>query len=68
MKGHISESEVPAAVMNSFNTKYPGATDVKWERETEDSRIVYEAEFKMSDNKMEAFWDEAGNFVREDND
>lgn len=68
MKGDVPESEVPVAVTSAFGAKYPGATDVKWERETENSQTLYEAEFKFEDKQREAFFDEAGTFVREEAD
>ncbi len=68
MTGKIPETDVPAPVRESFNTKYTGATDVQWEKETKDSKLEYEAEFKMNDKEMEAFFDESGNFLREEND
>lgn len=67
-KGHgsIPESDVPAAVKTAFTAKYPGTAVEKWERESEDGKTLYEAEFKMNGKDMEAFWDEAGNFVKEE--
>ena len=65
MKGDVPDSEVPEAVKVAFSTKYPGATDLQWERETENSATVYEAEFKFENMEREAFFEENGNFVRE---
>lgn len=65
MKGNVPDSEVPAAVKTAFSTKYPGATDLEWEKETENSKTVYEAEFKFENKEREAFFDEAGNFIKE---
>ncbi len=44
-------TEVPEAVKNFFNQKFPSATNVKWEME---NATVYEAEFKMNGEEMSA--------------
>jgi hypothetical protein len=43
----LTEDQVPAAVKDAFMTKYPTATDVKWEKEMEDGKVEYEIGFKL---------------------
>ena len=62
----LSLAEVPPAVVQSFNTKYPGATEVTWKTETIDGKKVYDAEFKTGGKSLDAEFDEAGTFVREE--
>ncbi len=63
-----AEVNVPAAVQSSFTTKYPGAVDVDWDKETTDGKDVYEAEFKVNDKEIKAEFDAAGVFIKEKND
>lgn len=42
-KNKISETAVPSAVLSSFNSKYPGATDVEWKQAQEDGKQTYQA-------------------------
>ena len=49
--GCSQKINVPAAVTNAFNNKYPGATEVKWEKE---NAKEYEAEFKLNGNSVSA--------------
>lgn len=62
----IPASDVPPAVISAFNTKYPNATDVKWEHEKEKGQWVFEAEFKFNGKKDEVHFDSTGNFVGEE--
>ena len=62
----LNESDVPQAVVQSFQAKYPTATDVKWKTETHNNKKVYEAEFKTDGKEVEAEFDEAGTFIREE--
>lgn len=45
---HIPASQVPDAVIKSFNRHFPNAKNVSWEVEREDGRKVYEAKFKQN--------------------
>lgn len=49
---HIPESQVPAAIVASFYSQYPGATNVRWELETEHGRPEYEAKFLLNGVRM----------------
>lgn len=64
--GNVATSDVPQSVITAFTTRYPGADQVKWKTEKSDGKKVYEAEFQMNGAKVEAEFDEAGNFVREE--
>lgn len=68
MGGNASESDAPAAVKTSFSSKYPGASDVEWEKKTENNTTVYEAEFKQNNKEREATFDMNGTFISEKND
>lgn len=52
--------EVPQAVLDAFNEKYPTATKAKWEQEDDGN---FEVEFKMSSNKYEATFTIEGNWL-----
>jgi hypothetical protein len=62
----IAAADVPSAVMTAFNTKYPNAANVEWEKEKEKGKIMYEAEFQFNGKKTEAEFSEDGKFVEED--
>lgn len=51
---------VPATVTTAFNTKYPGAANVKWGKE---SAKEYEAEFKLNGTNVSANFGSDGNWV-----
>jgi uncharacterized lipoprotein YmbA len=62
----ISASDVPDTVMNTFNAKYQGATDVEWEVEKDDGKLFYEAEFKLEGKRKEAYFRPDGAFAKEE--
>lgn len=47
----------PKSVTDNFNSKFSGATKVKWDQEEENE---WEAEFKMNGSEMSASFDNAG--------
>ena len=51
---HIPASQVPVAVMASFNSNFPTATNVRWEREREHGRTVYQADFLLNGKRWRA--------------
>ena len=51
---------VPAAVTNAFNNKFPGATEVKWEKE---NAKEYEAEFTLNGDNVSANFGADGTWV-----
>ena len=62
----IAASDVPQAVVESFNAKYPGATNVEWEVEKEDGKLFFEAEFKHNNKEIEAHFRPDGTFSGEE--
>jgi hypothetical protein len=64
---HIPPSELPAAVVTSFNTLFPGATIRETEREQEDGRLVYKIDFFDAQSvRRRADFTEAGQLVRQE--
>lgn len=64
----IEAANVPTTVISAFNTKYPGATNVEWERETDDENLRYEAEFDFNGADMKAKFDGNGAFLEGEED
>lgn len=60
---HISASQVPAPVMTTFNAMYPGATNVRWQREREHGQTVYKADFLLNGQRMRATFAADGTFL-----
>src|SRR5690349_1998920 len=56
-----SDKKIPGAVTAAFNEKYPGMKVGDWDYLS--GMNAYEAEFKMSDKKMEALFDANGNWI-----
>ncbi len=50
----------PKSVTDNFNSKFSGATKVKWDQEEENE---WEAEFKMNGSEMSASFDNAGKWL-----
>jgi hypothetical protein len=65
-KFKITASDVPPAVVTSFQEKYPTATIIEWEAEKEGPDMVYEVGFKINDKKMEAAFNPDGAFIKEE--
>ena len=55
-----TEKDIPAAVKTAFNTKFPGASNVKWGKE---SAKEYEAEFKLNNSDVSANFSATGEWV-----
>ena len=60
---HISASEVPAPVMESFNSRFPTATNVQWQVEKEHGSKVYQAEFTQNGVRYKAQFAPDGTFL-----
>ena len=60
---HISASQVPAAVIESFNAKFPDAKNVQWEVQKEDGGKIYQAEFTQNGKRFKAQFAPDGTFL-----
>ncbi|CAN5816596.1 hypothetical protein BH10BAC2_BH10BAC2_26650 [soil metagenome] len=60
---HIPASEVPAPVMATFNSTFPTATNVKWEKEREDSGLQYQADFTQNGVRWRARFSKNGTLL-----
>jgi hypothetical protein len=58
--GSCQKINVPAAVTKAFNSKFPGAVNVKWGKE---SAKEYEAEFKLNGTSVSANFGADGSWV-----
>ncbi len=58
--GGISEKDIPPQMMSSFNSKYAGASKVKWSSENDS---VYEARFVFSGRKHSALFSKEGQWL-----
>lgn len=56
----LCQAKVPDAVKIAFNNKFPGATDIKWEKE---NKKELEANFKMNNTDVSANFGLDGNWV-----
>ena len=63
---HIPASEVPRAVKQDFHARYPNATNVQWQLESEHGMKVYQAQFrKANGQRTTAQWLANGTFLGE---
>jgi hypothetical protein len=62
----IASSDVPQPVLDSFNSKYPGAKEVEWEVEKENGKLYFEAEFEIDGKEKEAYFRPDGTFSKEE--
>jgi len=61
--GSIPASQVPAAVMSSYQSKYPGASgQVEWEIE---HGITYKVKFFIGSQRWQAQFNSNGTFIDE---
>jgi uncharacterized membrane protein YkoI len=67
-KADVPAAQVPAAVIATFNGRYPDAAETRWEMKKLNDRSVYEAEFKVNNNEKEAKIEENGTFIGEEDD
>ena len=56
-----SDKEIPAAVTAAFNEKYPGMKVADWDYIGGNN--AYEAEFRMNDKKIEAYFADNGTWI-----
>jgi hypothetical protein len=62
----ILAEDVPPAVLQAFQLKYPTASGVEWEAEKTDGHLAFEAEFKIDGKKKEAYFKPDGTFLKEE--
>ena len=60
----INLTDVPGSVQTSFNEKYAGATNIKWENAQENSEKTYKAKFTWNGKEMEAEFDASGAYIK----
>ena len=60
---HISQSQVPAPVLSTFNSMFPDAKHVQWEVQKEDGGKVYQAEFTQNGKTFKAYFAPDGTFL-----
>lgn len=65
---HLEASEVPAAVMTSFNGKYNNVTDAEWAKREKDGATLYAVEFKANGEEIEALFDANGTVLESKED
>ena len=56
----IQQSEVPSLVLNTFQSKFPNATDIDWEREAD----LYKVEFEIGKRDHDLWIDKNGNITK----
>src|SRR5210317_976116 len=57
---NISQSDIPAVVLNSFQLKFPNAEDVRWKLE----KGNYHIKFEVNDKFNEVYLDYRGNVLK----
>lgn len=55
---------VPTAAKDAFNSKYPNATDVDWEKKDKDGKTLYIAEYKIGKTEYYAVYDASGKLMK----
>lgn len=60
----IQQTDVPSMILNAFQTKYPNAAQVRWERKGED----YKAEFEDNSREHDLWIDKSGNITKHKED
>lgn len=61
---HIPASQVPVAVKTTFRNMFSGATNVRWQLETEHGRTVYQADFLLDGQRWRAIFSADGTFIK----
>jgi len=60
---HIPASEVPPAVMATFTSTFPTATNVQWEKQREDTGLQYQADFTQNGVRWRARFSKSGKLL-----
>lgn len=56
----LSQDKIPTSVMSAFNSKFPNAINVKWDKENEHE---YEASFEWESKKLSANYSDTGEWL-----
>ncbi len=56
----IPQNEVPSVVMNAFDSKFPNAMDVEWERKGD----IFNVDFEIDKIDHEAWMDATGKIIK----
>ncbi|CAN5227509.1 hypothetical protein BH09BAC1_BH09BAC1_08310 [soil metagenome] len=56
--------EIPVIVQSSFESSYPGAENVDWEKQDKGGKTQYTVEYKMENAKHIAQYDVSGNLIQ----
>jgi major membrane immunogen (membrane-anchored lipoprotein) len=62
VEDNIKVPNLPAAVLNAFNTRYPGATNIEWKMKNGN----YKVQFYIGTVKWEAIFTPTGSLVKEE--
>ncbi len=54
---------IPPAVLQSFSSKFPSATDVQWKVEAEPASTIYTAEFTQNGKRFKAKFAPNGTYL-----
>lgn len=56
----IPQNEVPSVVLNAFQSGYPNALDVEWEKKGQ----IYSVEYEIGKTDHKAWFDQSGKIVK----
>ncbi len=62
VEDNIKSVDVPSAVLNAFNSRYPGATNIEWKIK----KGNYKAQFFLGTVRWEAIFTPAGALVKQE--
>jgi hypothetical protein len=62
----LTTTEIPAVVQSAFTSKYPAASETKWERGKENGKSTYKVKFMSDQKKIKAEFGEDGKFIKDE--
>ena len=62
----IKKDDVPAVVHDAFKAAFPRAHNIRYEREDDDGKIIYEITFKEGKRTIQAHYGQDGSLLRLD--
>ena len=62
----IKKDDVPAAVHDAFKAAFPKAHKIRYDREDDDGKIIYEITFKEGKRTIQAHYAQDGSLLRLD--